>query len=338
MNMPMVDADRHHPSEEMLIPPVKRACVVLLVTLAWTWACSDSKGTATSPTPSPSPTTFSLSGKVNNMNTSAAVAGASVSIVDGPNAGKSTTTDMSGNYSFTALQQSGFTVNASAANYISQSLGVTLTSSRTLNFSLRPQPAGITLNGRVTDAATGGPIAGAVVSINGRYRAPTDSLGNYSVTGLLDYGSNLDYTYVSAANYVADYRYIQGRTVQNVHLHRIERIVAGESKLVTITPDDTLCVNNVQDTPGLGPDYLCSSVFVVAPNDGAVTIEAVSILDGAHPTLEVETIGVSPCCSERIGNPTTIQVTAGTVIVVNVEMLSSSISAQLFMVTTSWSP
>ena len=195
-------------------------------------------------------------------------------------------------------------------------------------------PVAITLNGRVTDAATGGPIAGAVVSINGRSRATTDNSGNYSVAGLLDYGSNHDYTYVSAEHYVADHRYIRG-TIQNVHLHRIERIVAGESKLLTIAPHDTLCVNNVQDTPGLGPDYLCRSVLVVAPNDGAVTIEAVSTHDGAHPRLEVETVGVSPCCSERIANPTTIQVTAGTVIVVNVEMLSSSTSAQSFVVTTS---
>jgi hypothetical protein len=316
------------------MPTAKLACVVLLVTLISTWACSDSNGTAPSPSPSPSPTTFSLSGKINDSDTSAAVAGATVSVADGPNAGQSATTDSSGNYSFTALQQSGFTVSVSAPSYISQSLGVTLTSNRTLNFSLRPQPMGITLNGRVTDAATGGPIAGAVVSINGRYRGTTDNAGQFSVAGLLDYGRNYDYTYVSAGNYVADYRYIRG-TTQNVRLHRIERIVAGESKLVTIAPDDTLCVNNVQDTPGAGPDYLCRSVFVLAPNDGAVTIEAISTLDGEHPRLEVETAGGAPCCSERIGNPTTIQATTGTLIVVNVEMFSSSTSSQSFAVNTS---
>ena len=318
---------------------LERGCVVLLVALAWTWACSGDKGSATtSPSPPPSPTTtFSLNGRVSRSDTSAPVAGATVSIVDGPNAGKPTTTDMSGNYSFTSLQQSSFTVNASAANYISQSLGVTLTSNQTLNVLLRPQPMAMTLTGRVVDSATGLPIAGAVVSINGRYRANADTSGNYSVAGLLDYGSNHDYTYVSVENYVSDYRYIRG-TIQNVHLYRIERIVAGESRLVTIAPDDTLCVNNVQDTPGLGPDYVCRSVFVVAPNDGSVTIEAVSTQDGAHPPLEVETRGVSPCCSERIGNPTTIQVAAGTVIVVNVEMLSDSAATQSVVVNTSQLP
>jgi hypothetical protein len=240
---------------------------------------------------------------------------------------------MSGNYTFTALQQSGFTVIASAANYISTSQGVTLTSNQTLNFSLRPQAVDVTLTGRVTDAATGGPIAGARVSINGGPPGTTDSSGNYSVAGLLAAGSNSGFTYVSAQNYVSDYRYIQGRTVQNVRLNRVERIVAGESTRVTIAPEDTLCLNNAQDTLGLGPDYLCRSVFVVAPTDGAVTIEAVSTRDGAHPPLEVEE---SPGGSDaRMGNPTTIQVSAGTVIVVNVEMPASSTSAQSFVVNTS---
>ena len=257
-----------------------------------------------------------------------------MSIVDGPNAGTSTTTDVSGSFNFAALQQSGFTVEVSADNYFSQSQGVTLTSNRTLNFLLRPKPAFITLTGHVTDAASGGPIASAVVYINGRYRAITDNSGYYLVGGFLDAGNNSDTTYVSAENYAADHRYIRG-TVQDVRLWRVERIMAGESKVVTVAPDDTLCVNNVQDTPGLGPDYVCRSVFVVAQNDGAVTIEAVSTRDGTHPRLEVETIGVTPCCSERIGNPTTVEVAAGTLIVVNVEMVSSSNSSQSFVVNTS---
>ena len=59
------------------------------------------------------------------------------------------------------------------------------------------------------------------------------------MAGLLDYGMDHDYTYVSAENYVADYHYIQGRAIQNVRLHRIERIMAGESRVVTVAPGDT---------------------------------------------------------------------------------------------------
>jgi hypothetical protein len=194
------------------------------------------------------------------------------------------------------------------------------------------RPGGVTLNGRVTDAATGGPIAGAAVAIDGTSGATTDDLGHFSVArvSVPGYGR---YTYVSAEGYAADFRYIR-EPIQNVHLHRIERIVAGESKLVTIAPDDTLCVNNLQDTLGLGPDYLCRSVFVVAPADGAVTIEAVSTQDGAHPPLEVETVSGSTCCFARMGNPTTVPVSEGTVFVVNVEMVATSTSAQSFVVKT----
>jgi hypothetical protein len=142
------------------------------------------------------------------------------------------------------------------------------------------------------------------------------------------------YTYVSAEGYVADFRYIR-EPIHNVHLHRIERIVAGESKLVTVAPDDTLCVNNVQDMLGLGGDHLCRSVFVLAPADGAVTIEAVSTSDGAHPPLEVETVSGPTCCFARMGNPTTVPVAEGTVFVVNVEMAATSTSAQSFVVKTS---
>jgi hypothetical protein len=142
-----------------------------------------------------------------------------------------------------------------------------------------------------------------------------------------------DFTYVSANGYANDYHYIRG-TTQNVHLYRIERITAGQSKSVTVAPDDTLCVNNFQDFPGLGQDDVCRSVRVVAPRDGVLTIEAVSTLGGGHPPLEVETIGVSPCCSERMGNPTSIEMTAGTEIVVNVEIPLGSTTSQSFTLNT----
>jgi hypothetical protein len=301
------------------------------------------RNTTTSPTPTPSltptpsVTTFSLSGQVTDRTGGTGISGATVRIADGPNAGKSATTDASGNYSFIGLQQSGFTVTVSATNYASQAIGVTLTSNQTLPFRLNPPPTPtFSLTGRVTDSTSSGPIPGAIVSINGRYTGTTDSLGNYSVAGFLDAGGNYNFTYVSANGYASDYRYIRG-TSQNVHLYRIARITAGDSTVVTVTPDDTLCVNNVHDTLGLGPDYVCRSVRVVAPSDGVMTVEAVSTQAGAHPPLEVETVGALSCCSERLGNPTSIPVTGGTEVVVNVEMAVGSTSSQSFTMKTSMS-
>lgn len=92
-----------------------------------------------SPAPTPSPTTFTLNGKVTETAPTAStpIAGARVSIGDGPNAGRSTTTDASGNYTFASLERSGFTVTASANGYEPRSQGVDLTTNRTLNFELR---------------------------------------------------------------------------------------------------------------------------------------------------------------------------------------------------------
>ena len=107
---------------------------------------------STPTTPSP-PTMFSLSGQITDSETGSGVSGASISITDGPNAHVATTTDASGNYRFTGLEQSGFTVNVSASNYVSQSKGVTLTSNQTLSFQLvhlppaPPPPAGTTIIG-----------------------------------------------------------------------------------------------------------------------------------------------------------------------------------------------
>jgi Carboxypeptidase regulatory-like domain len=313
---------------------LKLACVFVILLVAV--ACGGGNSSTTSPSPTPTPptpptaTTFSLSGQVTDSTTGTGISGATVRIIDGPNAGKSATTDGSGHFSFTGLQPSGFTVIASANNYLSQSTGVILTSNQTTALRLSPP---VVLSGRVTDSTTSAPIAGATVSINGRYRSTTDSVGNYSDTGFLDAGINLNYTYVSANSYENDFRYIRG-TTQNVHLYRIQRVTAGDSTVVTIAPDDTLCVNNVQDTPGLGQDYVCRSVRIVAPRDGVITLEALSTQGGARPPLEVETVGVSPCCSERLGNPTSIQVTAGTEVVAHVEMVSGSTS-QTFTLNTS---
>jgi hypothetical protein len=113
----------------------KRGCVVLFVALAS--ACGGSNST-TSPTPTPTATTFSLSGTVTDSTTASGISGVTVTVADGVNAGKSTTTSSSGSYSFTGLLQSGFTVNVSATNYLTQSKSVTLTSNQTLSFSLAP--------------------------------------------------------------------------------------------------------------------------------------------------------------------------------------------------------
>jgi hypothetical protein len=155
------------------------------------------------------------------------------------------------------------------------------------------------------------------------------------VTGFLDIGS-LSNTQVVASGYEGDTRYIRG-TSQDVKLYRIERIIAGESTTVTVRSDDSLCNNNLQ-TPGFGSKEICRTVRVIAPSDGRMTLEAVSTESGKHARLEVEAISTTPCCAERIENPTSVQVRAGAEVLASVEIASSSSASESFTLFTSMSP
>ncbi len=194
-------------------------------------------------------------------------------------------------------------------------------------------PTMIRLIGQVTDKTTLAPVSGAIVRLDGWQGVTTDSSGNYTLAG---WGAM---TFVEADNYARDYRYVGG-TPHNLHLYPIKRITAGDWTSVTVAPDDTLCVNNMQDSPGLGPDYVCRSVRVVAPRAGVMTLEALSTTNGPRPLLEVEIVtgGDGPCCSERLENPTSILVSAGTEVVAHVEMPVGSATSQSFTVNTSMKP
>lgn len=101
--------------------------------------CGGDNGGPTSPT-SPTLPTFTLSGTVTDGGTGAGISTANVRIDDGPNAGRSVTTDGSGRYSLSGLQQSGFTATASRQYYVSLSKGVGLTSNQSVDFALTSIP------------------------------------------------------------------------------------------------------------------------------------------------------------------------------------------------------
>ncbi|MGH9410956.1 MAG: carboxypeptidase regulatory-like domain-containing protein [Vicinamibacterales bacterium] len=113
---------------------LKRASGVVLTVIVV--GCAGSNSSPTAPSPIQATTAFNLTGQVTDSITGTTISGATVSIADGPNAGRLATTDALGNYSLTSLQQSSFTVSASASNYTSQSKGVTLTSNEMLTFQL----------------------------------------------------------------------------------------------------------------------------------------------------------------------------------------------------------
>jgi len=279
---------------------------------------------------------FSASGRVVAHQNQAPIPGATVSIKNGPDAGASTTTDTEGRFAFKDLHESSglVLVNASAAGYFDNYAPLTL--NQTITVFLVETGPNIVLTGQVIDAVTSSPIAGATVRINGRYQTTADSSGNYSLTGFLDIGDS-SFVEASADGYDFHDRYIHGVSRQSFRLHRTERITAGDSWTVIVKPDDSLCYNNLQDPSLSVPSavFLCRTVRVVAPSGGVMNLEAVSTADGAHPALEVEVIGVTPCCSERIANPTSVQVPAGIELKVSLEIPESSTASQTFRLTTS---
>ncbi len=87
--------------------------------------------------------------------TSRAISGGRVTINDGPNAGRSATTDASGAYSLTALTLGGFTARGSATGYAQLDRSVTLTQNTQANFALQPANPSFagTWSGRVRSTA-----------------------------------------------------------------------------------------------------------------------------------------------------------------------------------------
>jgi hypothetical protein len=263
------------------------------------------------------------------------IANARVSIVYGPDAGKSAMTDASGYFMLSGLGESIVLVEVSAPEYLATRVSLAPNQSQTMSLIQLERPS-IVLEGRVTDAITSAPIAGATVYINGRYRATTDASGNYTLPGHLDNG-DASIAWAVADGYEVFVRYIRTSLSQSFQLRRIERISAGDRWSVTVRPDDSLCFNNLQDPsferPGAG--FLCRTVRVISPADGVIALEAVSTQDGTHPPLEVEALKSSPCCFEQMGNPVSIKVRAGMEVLVNVQMPERSTVSQSFIVTTS---
>jgi hypothetical protein len=155
-------------------------------------ACGGSASSSSAPVP-PTPTavTFSLNGQITDGATAVAIAGATVSVADGSNAGKSATTDASGNYSLSGLQSSGFTVIVSASGYQTFSKGTTLTASQTLSFQLARVPVApstFTVSGTATDGTSHGVLPNIAVQIadgaNAGKSTTTDGSGTYGIAGV----------------------------------------------------------------------------------------------------------------------------------------------------------
>ena len=96
--------------------------------------------------------------------------------------------------------------------------------------------------------------------------------------------------------------------------------MAGDSTVVTVRPDDSLCWTDTH-APGWGGDYVCRIVRMV-PTNGVMTLEALPIGGAARPPLVVLVRAGNRILVESVGNPTSVPVTVGTEVIAHVEMTS----------------
>lgn len=102
-------------------------------------SCGGNRGTPTQPTPDPSPpvpSIVSLTGVIAATPGSGRVSGATVRIGDGPNAGRSVTSNNTGEYRFDQLMPGNANVFASAAGFEENGGGVFINGTNTLNLTL----------------------------------------------------------------------------------------------------------------------------------------------------------------------------------------------------------
>lgn len=167
------------------------------------------------PTPSPAPTITPgiIAGQVIDSQTKSPIAGAAVSMTPPAAIGL---TDSNGNFALIVAPGS-YTVTVTAAGYNSASQSVTVKSGQrqTLSFKLTSMTASGSVAGNVSDASSGIPIPGAMVTLSNGLATVTDLNGNFSFAVVLDGSYTLT---VSATNYVAQSIPV---TVKTAHISNV---------------------------------------------------------------------------------------------------------------------
>jgi hypothetical protein len=106
------------------------------VLCALTLACSESGPAPSDPRPLP-PAEFSLTGRVSDFNTGVSLTGAAITVVDGANVGRATTSGADGTYRL-ALRPGGFTIRARSDGYDAIFQGVTFVANTVVDIQMRP--------------------------------------------------------------------------------------------------------------------------------------------------------------------------------------------------------
>jgi hypothetical protein len=135
------------------------------------------------------PSILSVNGTVTDGTSGGILPNISMQITNGANAGKSVTTDGSGNYTFRGLSPGSFILSASNEAYVTVAKSVSLSANTRVDFVLqRAPPPTFSVNGTVIGTA-GDTLRYVTVQIsdgtNAGHFTYTDIQGNYTIGGLL---------------------------------------------------------------------------------------------------------------------------------------------------------
>jgi hypothetical protein len=193
--------------------------------------------------------------------------------------------------------------------------------------------------GQVTNRATSEPIPGAQVISSyppGLPIVTTDGQGHYLAPGLPPPGGN-GVVWATAENYEADVQYYRA-DVQDFRLYPIERATPGDSRVVTVAPDDSLGTTDALG-PGWGADVVCRIVRLAIPADGVLTVEALPTTEGRpRPVLEVLVSDRSGrrILQQTLANPASLPVTGGTEAMAIIAIPATETTRQSFTLNTSF--
>ena len=231
---------------------IRRTCprslvgvVVLALGVAGCGSSDSSSSTPTSPTTTPTTTptptttttttTASLTGTVSNSS-SEGINGATVTVLDGPEAGASVVTNSSGAYTFDSLTTGNVNFKATATFYRDSSAGVSIDGTNTLNFTLARSL--VPLGGSV-ESSTGERLVGATVTI----------LDGVNVGETADTNANGDYRFAELASGNVNFK----ATATGYADDRQGILVNGTDSLnftLTLTPTLTITSVIVSGGPG----------------------------------------------------------------------------------------
>ena len=253
----------------------------------------------------------SIGGTVTDAHTSAPLAGATITC-----GARTAVTGASGAYSMSVAPGSGLTVSATAAGYVPQlATGVTVAdgATSTINFVMDPDVGAVT--GKVTDAVTGSPVAGALATCAGR-AAVTTADGAYELTNV---PTGSGYTLTVTATGYAPWSQpgvavtFDQTTVVDAQLAPLVGSIAGA---VTAT---------VTGMPIVGANVTCGALGVTTDATGRYRFDA--LLVGSGYSITVTAAGYTPSTVSGI------TVLWNQVITVNVELVSLATGSIAGMVT-----